>query len=489
MAPASHPTRTDPAPRRAVLAAAALALLLAGCAGSTYRADAPAAEPLPAGLPALRPGAGTTTTELSIRRWWLLLDDAELARTIDEALVHNADLRIAAARLREAQARWREVHAARGVDVTLEGSSARSRSAADALPPGAARVGSRHDAALVGTFDVDLWGRLASADEAARARLAAEGWARTAVAWSLTAQVAQAHVSLRAVMRQQHIAEAVRDGRMATARLRQREREAGSGSEFELRRAEAELAQADSQLAAPQRQRSALEGTLALLSGRRAAELVTDEPARAPLSAAAPAAVPLPAGDAAAMLLERPDVQRAERTLAALQADVAAARAATLPAVRLSGRLGSDARELSQLFSGPAFVWSLVTGVSQSLFDGGAAQARVDQAQARRDAAVAEYRRTVAGAVVELRDAYAALDTTERALEAVQRRVAALERSRRLAQAGVSAGVLTRLDLLDAERASFQAQLDAADATRDRVLAQVAAYKALGGGTAGMAPT
>ena len=149
MSLASPPACSAPTPRRAVLATAALALLLAGCAGTTYRADAPAAEPLPAGLPALRPGAGTTTTELSIRRWWLLLDDAELARTIDDALVHNADLRIAAARLREAQARWREVHAARGVDVTLETGSARSRSAADALPPGAAREGSRHDVALV----------------------------------------------------------------------------------------------------------------------------------------------------------------------------------------------------------------------------------------------------------------------------------------------------------------------------------------------------
>lgn len=479
-----RPTRTCAAARRAVLATAALALL-AGCAGGPYRAEPPRAEP----LPALQPGAGTTLADLSIRRWWLLLDDAELTRTIDDALVHNADLKVAAARLREAQAHWREVHAARGVDVTLQGSSARSRSAAEALPPGAPREGSSHGAAIAASFDLDLWGRLAAADDAARARLAAEGWARTAVAWSLTAQVAQAHVSLRTVMRQLAIADAVRAGRLATAQLRQRERAAGSGSEFELRRAEAELAQADAQLAALQRQRSALEGTLMLLAGRHAAQVTAEVPALAPLAMAAPQPVPLPQGDAGAMLLERPDVQRAERTLAALQADVAAARAATLPAVRLSGRLGSDARELSQLFSGPAFVWSLVAGVTQSVFDGGAAQARVDQAQARRDAALAEYRRAVAGAVIDLRDAYAALATTERALEAGQRRVEALERTRRLAQAGVAAGVLTRLDLLDAERASFQAQLDAADAARDRVLAQVAAYKALGGGTAGTAPT
>ncbi len=181
-------------------------------------------------------------------------------------------------------------------------------------------------------------------------------------------------------------------------------------------------------------------------------------------------------------------MQQAGAELRAAQADVSAARAATLPSLRLSGSLGSDARELSALFSGPAMVWSIAASFAQSIFDGGAARSRVDQAASRADIALLEYRRTVAGAVVELRDAYAQLDITQQVLLAEQQRVAALERSRRLAQAGVGAGVLTQLDLLDAERNHFQAQLAEADAHRDRLLAQVAAYKSLGGGHAGATP-
>jgi len=151
--------------------------------------------------------------------------------------------------------------------------------------------------------------------------------------------------------------------------------------------------------------------------------------------------------------------------------------------VSLSGAVGSDVRSLGNLFSASGFVWSLAASLTQSVFDGGQLRARVHQADARADAAYADYRKAVLTAVVELREAYADLDVSEQARRADRDRVVALERARRLAALGVANGSLTALDLLDAERNAFQAQLDEAASARDQRIAQVAVFKALGGGT------
>lgn len=474
--------------RLSSLALALAPALLAGCTSLT--ALPPSSELLPGGVAQMNASRSASVEPgLAIQRWWTLFDDAELNRLIEKGLAHNTDLAIASVRLQEAQARLQEVHAARLPNASLQASHGRARSSADVLPPGAARTNSAHALSIVSSFEVDLWGRFASADDAARARLQGQAWARAAIEWSLTAQLADAHFTLRTLQRQVQISESVRESRARSAQLRQREHAAGATSEFELRRAEAELVDAELQHNTLQRHRIAVEHTLALLSGRSAAEISAEgEAAREPLDLAHRFALRLPQGDAAALLLQRPDVKRAEAELLATRADIRAARAATLPALRLSGSVGSDSRELAKLFSGPGFVWSLAAGLTQSLFDGGAAQARVDQAQSKSDVALLEYRRTVAGAVLDLREAYANLDLRERALAAEQQRVAVLERSYQLAQSGVSGGALSRLDLLDAERNSFQAQLSAADAYRERLLGQVAAFKALGGGHSGAAP-
>src|SRR6185295_12280703 len=249
------------------------------------------------------------------------------------------------------------------------------------------------------------------------------------------------------------------------------------------RRAEAELASTDATAVALARQRVELEATLALLSGRPLGAIASVETPRLPLDPAEAFTARLPQGDAAAMLLARPDVREAEAALAAARYDIGAARAATLPAVSLSGAVGSDVRSLGNLFSGPGFVWSIAASLAQSVFDGGQLRSRVHQADARADAAFADYRKVVLNAVVELREAYADLDLSEQARRADRDRVVALERARRLAALGVTNGSLTALDLLDAERNAFQAQLDEAASARDQRIAQVAVFKALGGGT------
>lgn len=462
-----HPTLT--------LVCAALAL--AGCAGL---ASLPARDATVGALPVLTPPAGSTLQPaLAIDRWWTLFGDVTLAARMQLALDRNHDLAIAAERVREARARLDELRGSQGPALDLQAQSGRSRGSADlGAPSGPA---SRHQAALAGRYELDLWGALASADRAARERLLAQEWARASVQWSLTAQVAEAHFGLRAVQRQLELATQMRTAREHTLALQQRGHAAGVASEFELRRAESELAATESTLAGLRRQQAGLQRTLALLIGQSPAELASALDAE-PLDTALALAAPLPQGPAAELLQRRPDLRQAEAELAATRADVAAARAATLPALRLSGSVGSDVRSLSSLFDGPGFVWSLAGSLTASVFDGGAGRARIEQADARAAMAQAGYRRAVLGALLELREAYAALETTQQAQQAEQRRSSALEQARRLAERGVAAGALNRLDLLDAERNAFQAQLAEVDATRDRLLSQVAAYKSLGGG-------
>ncbi|MBL8346345.1 MAG: efflux transporter outer membrane subunit, partial [Rubrivivax sp.] len=438
-----------------------------------------------------RDTAASVVPALAIDRWWVHFNDPALNTLIEGALTRNADLGIAAARLREARAQLDEARGAQSPTLDLQASSGRARASADSLggspgetSSGRGHTGSAHKVALAAQYEVDLWGRLAAGTDAARARLASQAWAHAAIEWGLSAQLAEVHFSLRTMQRQREIAEAVRLGREQTVALRRTGHAAGVGSEFELRRAEAELASAETTLAGLQRQQLALESARALLAGTPLAQLAAAPSADVPLDPAAAFEARLPQGDMATLLLRRPDLRQAEARLAATRADIGAARAATLPALRLSGSVGSDVRELSNLFNGPGFAWALAASAAQSLFDGGRAGARIEQAQARSDAALLAYRQSVATALAELREAYAAFDTAERALAAERRRVAALAQAMRLARLGHEAGVLPQIDALDAERSHFQAQLAEVDTYRDRLLGQVAAFKALGGGHA-----
>ena len=190
----------------------------------------------------------------------------------------------------------------------------------------------------------------------------------------------------------------------------------------------------------------------------------------------------LPQGAVNELLVRRPDVRQSEAQLVASNYSIEAARAATLPSVRLSGMLGTDARSIGNLFSGPAMIWSIAANVSQSLIDGGRLRARVDEEQARAEQALASYRKTVAGAVLDVREAYAVLDVVQQSLEAEHARVIALARAREIARLGYDNGAISYLDVLDADRNWYQAQVNEVAAYRDRLTAQVAAFKALGGG-------
>jgi multidrug efflux system outer membrane protein len=239
---------------------------------------------------------------------------------------------------------------------------------------------------------------------------------------------------------------------------------------------------AEATLAQLNRQRASLERALALLAGQ------TPDTARAigraTLDESLLAPALLPQQGVERLLQRRPDIQQAEATLAASNADLASARAGAYPRLTFSGVAGSDARSLSDLFSGPAFFWSIAAGVTQPIFDGGRIQSQIHAEEARQQQAQASYRKAVAGAYFDLREAYQALDHTQQAYHAEGARVASLARAHEIARTGFGVGAISYLDVLDAERNLYQARLSRVDAHRDRLTAQVAIYKALGGGYA-----
>jgi multidrug efflux system outer membrane protein len=461
----------------------ALAALLAGLVGCATP-GAPADERSSAGtLPALTPSSSAQRAELSIERWWAAFNDAQLDALIDSALQHNTDLELALARVREAQAGIDAARARQSPTLDARVESQRSRAStvgAQPLPPGTDRHVSSHGVSLITGYEADLWGQLSQQTQAARSRLLASQWARASTEWSLTAQVAESYFALVAVDRQIHISTAVRDSRITTLQLRQREINAGAGNEFDLRRSEAEVTSAEATLAQLNRQRVSLERALALLAGQ------TPETARAiarsTLDESQLGPALLPQTGVERLLQRRPDIQQAEANLLASNADVAAARAGAYPRLAFSGVIGHDARSLSDLFSGPSLLWNIAASATQSLFDGGRVQSQVDAERARQQQAQINYRKTVTGAYFDLREAYQALDHTQQAYHAEGARVVSLTRAREIALTGFGAGAYSYLDVLDAERNLYQARLQRVDAHRDRLTAQVAIYKAFGGG-------
>jgi len=455
--------------RRAVLV---VALLLAGCA---VQPDFKRPEiELPAAWPG---GAGAPQA-----RGWSLYGDPQLERLIEEALAANSDLARAVARVDEARALLAQAEAARmpSAGAQFERSRALSSAATGTLPPGVARERNNYRAALEVSYELDLWGRLAAASQAARAELLASEAARDAVRLALAAEVAKTWFALRALDAQVAATRGALALREQGLALQRRRFEGGLISEFELRQLEAEAAAARAQLPALEREREASEAALAVLLGRSPRAILEDRIARAaaPEALVAPVA---PAGLPSELLLRRPDLVEAESRLAAANARVALARSAYFPSVQLTGALGSESAALANLFSGPAGIWRFAAAVSAPIFSGGRLEAQVDAAAARERQALAAYQSAIRNAFAEVRTALAAQARAAETFAAESERAAALAAALRLARLRYANGVASQLEVIDAERGLLAAEIARHEALRAQRAALADLYRALGG--------
>lgn len=452
-----------------------LAVLLGAC--STQ----PKYERPPVELPAQWKESGARFAEDG--RWWRIYEDPSLEKILEEALQHNADLVIAAARVDEARAILGETRSGLSPQVDAQGSASRQRLSQETATsfPGMPREFSSYRATVNVSYELDLFGRLRSGVAAARAELEASEASRDAVRLALAAEVAKSYYALRSFEQQVALTGQTLKLREESLALQRKRKDAGVISEFELRQLEAEAAAARAQLPPLEREREREAAALAVLLGRTPAQVFHDDIRTNPSVGEALAPAVLPSGMPSELLLRRPDLVAAERGLAAANARVAIARSEMFPSIALTAALGVESASLSNLFTSTAGLWTVAAAMTQPIFAGGRLEARTEAAQARERAALAQYQQAIRSAFGEVRTALVAQGRARESYEAESTRAAALEDTLRLARLRYQSGVASQLDVIDAERQLLAARVARIDALRAQRAAVADLFRALGG--------
>ncbi|HYT86740.1 MAG TPA: efflux transporter outer membrane subunit [Burkholderiales bacterium] len=461
------------------IAALGLAALLAGCAGLNPDYTRPAVD-----LPQAWRDAPAEGVRAQEAPWWKVYGDPVLDRLIDEALANNASVMLALARVDEARAALGATSAEQLPYVTAGANRNRTRLSqrgATPLPPG---FDPEHNDTRVSadvSYEIDLWGRLRNATQAARAELLATEAARETVRIALTSDVAQGYFALRALDAQLAATRRSLATRTEALELQKKRAQLGDISEYDYRQLEADVAAERAQVPVLEQQRAQQENALAVLLGRSpraiyegALEVGTDPEEQT-------VAIVVPSGLPSDLLLRRPDLVQAEQTLVAANARVAVARAAYFPRISLTGSLGSESVALSDLFTGPAGIWQAAIAVSQPIYGGGRFDAQVEAAGARERQALARYRLAIQNAFRDVRNALVAQAKARERLAAEGDRAAALRTTLRFARLRYVNGMTSQLEVLDAERNLLAAEQNRIDALRAQRAAIANLFKALGG--------
>jgi multidrug efflux system outer membrane protein len=416
--------------------------------------------------------------------WWQLFQDSALRELIAAGLEHNRDLILATARVAEARAQLGVTRAAQFPQVDGRASYTNERFSERSFPfavlPSAAVVDPQQEfyrTSVDLAFELDLWGRLRRATEAARAELLASEENRLAVMTTLIGDVAQGYFDLLELDQQADIARRTTASRQASLYLVRRRFEVGLAAELDVRRAEAELASAAAVVPEAERRAAQTENRVSVLLGRNPGSIARGH--GLDVRAMPPA---VPAGLPSDLLERRPDIRTAEQHLVAASARIGEAKAAFFPRISLTGMFGVESIALSDLFTGPARVWQVGPAMTVPIFNAGRISSNVRAAEARERQALVQYAQTVQQAFREVDDALVFHDKARGIRAERERRVIAARRAVDLSRLRYEHGLSGYLDVLDAERQLFSAEIELAAATRDQLTGVVQVYKALGGG-------
>ena len=400
--------------------------------------------------------------------WWRLYDDARLDDFVEATLAANADLRVAFANLEAARAATSQAQAMRWPQLGLE--TGATIGGASKRPSSALVPSTKWDIAATASWDLDLFGRLWAGALAARADAEAQEAALDAVKVAVVADTAQAYVDLCGATRGLSEAREIFESQQRMARLVEKQLAAGEVSPLELSQAATLAASSRAAIMPFEAQRANALYRLATLQGRPPAESLDFEiecVAAPRLRGAAPV------GDGTALLLRRPDVREAERRLAAAAARIGVARADLYPRVNLGGALGLLAGRYDVVMT-PLVTWML--------FNQAPARARLEQSRAIERAALANWDVVVLRALREVESALAAYDAELRRNGALATATTEAEAYARRAAARVRLGDAPSLLQVDARRALASARLQTVQSDLAVGQAEVALFRALGGG-------
>jgi multidrug efflux system outer membrane protein len=407
--------------------------------------------------------------------WWAVFKDPALGKLIEEAVRGNHDLRAAAARVEQARG---EVAVARSEmlpQIDYQGEAIRERAGAPGLPAKATFN------SFLGTFnlawEIDVWGRIRRATEAARAEYLGAEAAQRGVLLTLVSDVAQAYFELLELDGELAITRSTTTTFQNTADLFSRRYRGGIGTMLEVSRATAALTQARADIAELERQIVAKENQLSTLLGRPPGEIIRglklDREVTAP---------EVPVGLPSELLKRRPDIQQAEQALVAANAEVGVALASFFPRLGLTTLYGGQSSELENVVKSGAGVWAVGGTITGPIFQGGRLLANYRVASAAWDEAVERYRQATLQAFAEVSNAIVAQHKLKAVRADRDETVKALQTSVTLSLQRYKDGIANYFEVLEAEQQLFPAELALARTQRDELIAVVALYRTLGGG-------
>jgi outer membrane protein, multidrug efflux system len=425
--------------------------------------------------------APSDAQSLANSKWFDVFNDQQLQEMIRTALLHNYDLREAAARVDQARANYGIARSDQfptigaSADLITEG---RSRSGSFDLPKPIDRKRTFGSVLLnLFTFELDIWGRVRKQAQAAKADYLATEEGRKVVIQVIVSDVATSYFNLRELDYELEIAKRTLTSRQESLRLIRLRQERGVSNMLEVRQAEELVYDATEVIPALEKSIEQQENFLSFLLGKnptsvtRGASLTEQQ---------TPPAVP--AGLTSDLIERRPDIRSAEQSLIAANARIDVAKKAYFPRISLTGFLGYESTSLSSLFNPSRSVWSFVPELTQPIFTGGRLKSNVRFTQAERNFFLTDYEKTVQNAFREVSDALIAHRKVREVRTQRELLVQTLRDRVRLAYLRYNGGVSNLLEALDADRNLFDAELSLAQARRDELVTVVQLYKALGGG-------
>ncbi|HEY3596020.1 MAG TPA: efflux transporter outer membrane subunit [Paraburkholderia sp.] len=418
-------------------------------------------------------------SDLVNAEWWKQFDDPVLNDLIVAALAGNKDVKIAAARVDQFLGQFWSTRSQLLPQASAGFDAARQRATQAGPTPVFSNAGpifNDFQGSLAASWEIDLFGRNRRLTESARANLLATEEGRRATILSLVASVASSYITLLSLDRQLEIAKATTASRAESVHVFQLRFSGGEVSQMELAQSQSEYEASRATIPQLETQIAQQEDALSVLLGRNPGPILRGRDLAALHTPAVPAGLP------SELLERRPDLRQAEQSLIAANALIGAARALYFPSISLTSLIGTESGQFSRLFAGPGRVWAFAGSFAQPVFTGGNIAGQVKQAQAQQQEALLSYQKAIQVAFQEVDDALIVSQKRREQLGILERQVDALRTYSRMARLRYEGGYTSYIEVLDAERSLFNAELSHTQTKAAVFTSYVALYKSMGGG-------
>jgi outer membrane protein, multidrug efflux system len=418
------------------------------------------------------------------RDWWKLFNDPKLNDLETVAIQENQDVKAAMARVLEARAIARVTKSQFYPQITLDPSATRARASGNAHSPGGhGTTATNIQIPFDLSYEVDIWGRIQRAYESGMAQVQASADDLEVVLQTAEADVAQDYFTIRSLDAQEKILTDTVETFQKQVSLAQTQFHAGLVSQTDVLQAQTQLQNTITLEQEARRQRADTEHALAILLGKPPAIVAVENH---PMDLTPPV---IPAGLPAELLRRRPDVAEAEQNLIAANAQIGVAKAGFYPTVRLTGAAGFESFDVQHTLDWESRIWSLTPSISFPIFEGGQLEANLALTKARYEELRANYHTAVLGAFRDVEDSLTDLHLRAEEAKTTDAAVNYAAEYHRLSIIQYQKGLVTYLQVIDADRTLLSTQLLSEQLLNQRLISTVLLFKALGGGWDSQAPS